>query len=323
MSARSLVLLFAASALALASCVSPGAAEPLKVVASFSVLGDMVRQVAGARAQVDILVGPNGDAHVFQPTPAHAKTLAGADLVVVNGLGFEGWIGRLVVSSGYAGPVLVATTGIDPLKVEGDHADGDGSDRHDAGAEEGHADDAARHGHGDADPHAWQDLANALIYVENIRVALCQADAAGCAAYRANAAAYSAEIETLDAEVRAAVAAVPKHLRRIITSHDAFRYFEAAYGIEMIAVQSASTDVEPSAADVAALIRQIRQDGVRAIFVENIADGRMVEQIARDTGAVVGGEIYSDSLSEPSGPAASYLDMIRHNVRAITRAIGS
>lgn len=300
-------VLLAASAVLLAGHTPLSAAQHLKAVASFSILGDMVRQVAGARAEVDILVGPNGDAHVFQPTPAHARLVADADLVVVNGLGFEGWIGRLVESGGYKGPVTVATMGIKPLRAEDGHGDGEAADRD----------------HGEADPHAWQDLSNALIYVENIRAALCRADAAGCTTYTANAAAYSAQIRALDGEVRAAVAAVPEQHRRVITSHDAFGYFEKAYGIEMIAVQSASTDVEASAGDVAALIRQIRQEGVQAIFVENIADGRMVEQIAHDTGAVVGGEIYSDSLSEPSGPAATYLDMMRHNVRAITQAIGS
>jgi len=286
--------LVAAIFLALPSAAS--AADKVKAVASFSILGDMVAQVGGDRVDVATLVGPNGDAHVFSPTPADAKALASADVFFVNGLGFEGWIERLKRSSGFRGEVVVASGGVKPLTVDEEGAD-------------------------TVDPHAWQDLANGKIYVANIRDALIAADPDGKSVYEANAAKYLDAIAGEDRAVKAALDALLAARRKIITSHDAFGYFGAAYGIEIIAPQGVSTDSEASAQDVAKIIRQIKKAKVPAVFIETVTDPRLLDQIARETGAKIGGALYSDALSEPDGPAPTYLDMFRHNVEAITQAL--
>jgi zinc/manganese transport system substrate-binding protein len=274
---------------------------PLRVVASFSILDDMVAQVGGGRIALTTLVGPDGDAHVYQPTPADARAVAAADLVVVNGLGFEGWIDRLIAASGYAGPVVVASDGVATLVVDGE-------------GEHGHA-------HADVDPHAWQSLAAARVYVANIAAALGAADHAGADDYAAARDAYLAEIAALEDETRAALAALPPARRVVVTSHDAFGYFARDHGLEFLAPQGLSTEAEASAQDVAALIAQIRERAIPAIFVETIADPRLLRQIERETGARIGGALYSDALSGPDGPAPSYLDMMRHNLRTLTEAL--
>jgi zinc/manganese transport system substrate-binding protein len=300
-----------------------------KVVASFSILGDLVRQVGGDRIDVVTLVGPDGDAHVFEPAPADARRVAEAKLVVVNGLGFEGWLDRLVKASGYKGPVAVASEGIAAREVdEADHHEHAGHEAHEEHAhdEAGHDHDEAghhAHDHGGLDPHAWQSVANARLYIRNIRDALIAADPEGRPVYEANAAAYTGTLDGLEAEVKAAVAKIPRDARRVITTHDAFGYFAAAYGIEFLAAQGVSSDSEPSARDVARLVRQIREDAVRAVFLENIADARLMQRIAEETRAKIGGTLYSDALSPPDGPAPTYVDMMRHNVREIGTALTS
>ena len=304
--------LLIASLLAMLTAGPAFAADRLPVVASFSILGDMVSRVGGDRVSVTTLVGPDGDAHVYEPTPNDVKAVAGAKLLVVNGLGFEGWMSRLAEASGYAGPVTVASEGVKPREMaeEEDHHD--------------HAEaDHAAHDHHGVDPHAWQDVANAVTYVKNIAAGLDAADPDGKATYDANATAYVAELEALDAEVRAAMAALPADRRKIITSHDAFGYFGAAYGLELLAPEGVSTESEATAADVAGIIRQIREDAIPAIFVENIKDRRLVDQIAAETHAVVGGELYTDALSAKDGPAPTYVDMIRHNIGTLTEALTS
>lgn len=278
----------------------PGhAQEKLPVVASFSILGDFVREIGGERVVVTTLVGPDGDAHVYSPTPADAKTVAGAKLVVVNGLKFEGWLTRLVKSSGTKATVATATTGITPLKMADDHG----------------------HGHGGEDPHAWQSVANAKLYVGNVRDALVAADPAGKATYEANATAYLAKLDALEAEIKAAVARIPADRRKAITSHDAFGYFVKAYGIAFIAPQGVSTEAEASAKDVARIIRQIKAEKVPAVFLENITNPRLAEQIARESGAKIGGRLYSDALSAADGPAGTYIAMMKHNISQIEKAL--
>jgi zinc/manganese transport system substrate-binding protein len=262
------------------------------VVASFSILADMTRAVAGDAAQVTALVGPNADAHVFEATPADAQRLARADLVIVNGLFFEGWIERLVRSSGYRGPVVVASRGITPRNA----------------------------GRG-YDPHAWQDLAHAQVYVENIRAALMAAAPAHAAAIDARAGAYRQQLAALDRRARSLFDAMPREQRRVVSSHDAFGYFGDAYGISFIAPVGWNTGSEASAASVAAAIRQVKQQHARALFVENITDPRSIERIAQETGARVGGTLYSDALSLPGGEADTYLRMFAHNVGAISSAL--
>jgi len=301
-----------AAALALGLITPAAAQEKLPVVASFSILGDFAKQVGGDRVSVTTLVGPDGDAHVFQPAPADAKKLAAAKVVLVNGLGFEGWIDRLVKASGTKAELVVATSGVASRQM---------------GEEEGHdahAHDAKHaHDHGETDPHAWQSVANAEIYIANIRDGLIAADPEGKATYEANASAYLAKLAALDVRVKEAVAAIPEAKRRIITSHDAFGYFGAAYGIEFIAPQGVSTEAEASAKDVARIVRQIKAQKIPAVFVENISDKRLVDRIAKETGAKIGGTLYSDALSDDKGPASTYIDMIQNNVRELSSALSS
>lgn len=298
-------LLLGTLALAMPLSVRAQTPEKLKVVATFSILGDMVRNVGGDRVEVATLVGPNGDAHVYSPTPADGRRLTEAKVVFANGLKFEGWIDRLVKSSGTKALKVEAAKGVKALKSEED-GHGHGHDHH-----------------GGFDPHAWQSIANAKIYVANIRDALIAADAEGKAAYEANAAEYLKKLDVLEAEVKSLVAAIPADRRRIITSHDAFRYFEDAYGIEFISPQGVSTDAEASAKDVAKIIQQIKREKIKAVFVENVSDTRLMERIAKETGAKIGSQLYSDALSEPNGPAGTYIDMMRHNIKAFSTALSS
>lgn len=282
------------------------AQEKVKVLASFSVLGDLACEVGGDRVEVSTLVGPNTDMHGFQPTPGNAKAVAAAKLVIFNGFGFEGWADRLVKSANYKGVRIDATKGVKALSARA-HA-------HDHGHNHGHS-------HGHNDPHAWQSVANVKIYVANIRDALIRVDPAGKESYTKNAAAYLQKLEALDGEIKQSFAGLSEKERRVITSHDAFSYFGQAYGIRFLAAQAAGGDTQPSAGDVARLIQQIRKEGVKAIFIENISDARIVGQIAKETGAKIGGTLYSDALSDASGPAATYLDMMRHNAKAIAEAL--
>lgn len=302
--------LVAGLAFGLATVAAPFGAcaqEKLPVVASFSILGDFARQVGGERISVTTLVGPDGDAHVYSPTPADAKAMAAAKLVLVNGLHFEGWLPRLVKSSGTKAAMATATKGITPLEADDDHDDK---------AKGGHA-----HAHGHDDPHAWQSIANAKIYVANIRDALSAADPAGKASYEANATAYLAELDKLEGEVKAAIARIPAERRKAITTHDAFGYFVKAYGIAFVAPQGVSTEAEVSARDVARIIRQVKAQKIPAVFLENVTNPRLVEQIARESGAKVGGRLYSDALSAESGPAGTYIRMMKHNISEIEKAL--
>jgi zinc/manganese transport system substrate-binding protein len=270
-----------------------------KVIASFSILGDFVRNVGGDRVEVRDLVGPNGNAHVFEPSPADAKAVADAKLVFVNGLGFEGWLDRLVKASGTKATIVVASDGIKPREGAADHD----------------------HDHGKVDPHAWQSVANAKVYVADIRDALIAADPAGKAVYEANAAAYLAKLDALDQEVRAVIARIPPERRRVITSHNAFGYFGDAYGVNFIAPQGVSTEAESSARDVAAIITQIRKQKAAAVFLENVTDPRLIKQIAAETGAKIGGTLYSDALTDAKGDATSYIELIRHNLKELAGAL--
>lgn len=279
--------------LALMAVTTPArAADRLNVVASFSILGDLVRHVGGERVNVTTLVGPDGDVHVYVPTPADAKKIADAKLVFVNGLGLEGWLPRLVQSAGNKATIITATTGIAPLKL--------GSD---------------------ADPHAWQSPLNAKTYVANIRDALIAADPADAEAFKSNANAYLAKLDALDGEVRQAVAQIPENRRKVISTHRAFGYFAAAYGVAFVAPLGVSTESEASARDIAGIITQIRLSKIPAVFLENISDPRLIRQIAAETDARVGGTLYSDSLTGEKGDSPTYIDMVRHNIKALTSAL--
>ncbi|WP_397377785.1 metal ABC transporter substrate-binding protein [Pseudomonas sp.] len=271
------------------------AEEKLKVVTSFSILADITQQIAGDKLELRNLVGADADAHVYQPSSEDAKAVFAADLIIANGLGFEPWLTRLIDSSEAPGTRLDASSGVLPLMLDED-------------------------GQQVADPHAWQNLANAEIYVQNIAKALIQADPDNAAHYSAGRDAYLGQIRRLLTEAKTGLGQLPPAQRTIITSHDAFAYLGQAYGLKFVAPQGLSTADEPSAADVAALIRQIRADGVKAVFVENIRDPRLIQQIASEAGAKVGGTLYSDALAS-EGPASTYLGMFKYNLDTLLAAL--
>ncbi len=380
---------FVALALSLFAPMTAQSNESMRVVATFSILGDMVENIAGDHVSVITLVGPDGDTHVYQPTPAAARAVSEADILIVNGLEFEGWLDRLIDATDFDGMRVVATAGIEPIAFDDghddhgeahrdddhghddhgeahhdddhghddhgeahhdddhghddhgeahhdddhghddhgeahhddDHGHDDHGEAHHDGDHDEHADGHHDHHHGAFDPHAWQSLRNAVIYVDNITAALAQADPAHAATFYRNRAAYVAEIEMLDAEIREIVTSLPADRRTIVTSHDAFQYFGRDYGLTFLAPQGISTESEASAKDVARLIERIRDEGISAVFVENITDGRLLEQIANETGASVGGTLYPGALSAPDGPAPSYLEMIRHNAMTLAQAL--
>jgi zinc/manganese transport system substrate-binding protein len=272
--------------------------RPIPVVASFSILGDLVENVGGDRIALTVLVGPDGDGHTFQPAPADAKAVGAARIVFVNGLGFEGWMPRLAKAAGGTARLVEVSKGISAQAMEED-------------------------GKTVTDPHAWQSIANAKRMVANIRDALIAADMADRAVFEANATAYLAQLDALEGEVKAAIASIPPERRRIITSHDAFGYFGTAYGMEFIAPQGVSTEAEASAKAVSRIIRQIKSEKIPALFMENISDPRLLQRIAEETGARIGGTLYSDALSKPEEGAGTYIEMMRHNIREFVGALGS
>jgi zinc/manganese transport system substrate-binding protein len=288
---------------------SQASSPPLPVVATFAILADFVARVGADRVVLTSLVALGGDAHVYSPTPADSRALAAARLVFVNGLGFEGWVNRLITSSGTKATIVTATAGVRPLKAE------EGGQGHSHGSGSGSG------SHGEVDPHAWQSVANAKIYVANIAAALISADPAGKDGFEARAKAYGTDLDALDAEIRAGIARIPAARRRIITSHDAFQYFEKAYGIDFASPRGLSTSAEPSPQAVGRIIRQIKAEKIPAVFIENLSDERLMKRIADETGARIGGTLYADTLTPAGGPASTYIEMIRHNLRQLTAAL--
>ena len=295
-------LLAALLVMASSAGVSAQESAPLRVVATFSILGDMVQQIAGDRVALTTIVGPNTDAHSFEPTPVHAKALAEAQVVVLNGLDFEAWLPRLLQASGFKGRQILASRGVTPRLL--------GEDQHeDAKAHEAHGHDRAS----GVDPHAWQSLLNGQIYAQNIADGLSSADPSNRAYYQKRAKSYIAEMKLLHEEIKAMLAAIPPERRKVITSHDAFGYFAEAYDIQFISALGFSSGAEPSARDIAAIIEQARKEGVSALFLENATNPRLVEQIARETGAQTDGILYPDALALKHEPAGSYLGMFHWN----------
>ena len=282
--------LLASTAALVLLCGQAHAAEKIAVTASFSILGDLVRVVGGDRVAVSTLVGPDEDAHAFEPKPADAKTLLATRLLVTNGLGFEPWAGKLARSAGYKGSTVVASAGVPSRTMKDEHG----------GAE--------------PDPHAWQNPTHVALYVRNIAAALSKVDASGAATYQANAEAYAKELQALDTWAKAQFAGIALAKRKVITSHDAFGYFAAHYQVQFLAPQGVNTETEPSAKQVAQLIRQIQREKIKAIFVENMSNPKLLAQLSKDAGATVGASLYSDALSTADKPGATYLQMMRHNV---------
>jgi zinc/manganese transport system substrate-binding protein len=289
--------LLVAGAWGLLTAMPALAEDQLTAVATFSILGDFVKNVAGDRVQVTTLVGPNGDVHVYSPIASDARRLSVANVLFINGLGLEGWMTRLITASGTTAPITIATKGVTPrdLKHEG--------------------------GRTVPDPHAWESVANARIYVANIRNGLVRVDPDGASIYDTNTKSYLGDLDALEKEVKAAIAKIPVDRRKIITNHDAFGYFGDAYGMEFIAPEGLSTDSEPSASDVAKIITQIRTQKIPAVFLENVTDPRLMQRIAEESGAKIGGKLYSDALSGPNEPASTYIELMRNNVREFDKAL--
>ncbi len=264
------------------------ATEKPKVVASFSIIGDMVREVAGDNIELKTLVGANGDAHEYEPTPADAKAIASADLLLINGLKFEGWMERLTKSANYKGKVIVVSEGSKLITN---------------------------------DPHAWQNLSNGITYVNNIKNALAEIDKSNASEYQKNATAYNKKLAELDNWIKNEISKISPERRSVITTHDAFQYFAKAYGINFISALGISTASQASAKDIVKLIEQIRSKKASAIFLENMSDSRLMKQIEKDTNIGIGGTLYSDSLSATNEPAASYIGMFKHNVGELVRAM--
>jgi len=282
--------------------------KKLSVVASFSIIGDLAKQVGGEHIELRTLVGPDGDAHVYEPRPADAMALARADVILVNGLLLEGFMERLIAASQADAPVTTVTDGANILN------DPRGGHYH-------FVDGKAIFHATPNDPHAWQSVANVKTYVQNIEKALCAVDSDDCATYKSNAAAYIEKLAALDTDIKAQIGAIPQDHRVAVVAHNAFRYFERDYGISFLSPQGVSTESKASAADVASLIREIREKRAAAVFAENIADSRLVEQIASEAGLTLGGTLYSDALSPAGGPAPTYIDMMRYNVKTLVSAI--
>ncbi|EIK93914.1 periplasmic solute binding protein [Pseudomonas sp. M47T1] len=288
--------LAAAAVFSLSAFSALAQAKPLETVASFTVIADMVKTVGGDHVHVTSLIGPNGDPHVYEPTPADAQALRHADITFVSGLHLEGWMDRLITASGYQGTPVVLSTGIKARSMEED-------------------------GQQIVDPHAWNSAANGVVYVRNIVAALKQADPADTAQFQANGDRYIKELQDLDSYARTQVQAIAKTRRKVLTSHDAFGYFGDAYGVTFLSPLGFSTENEASAADVSTLIRQIKREHVSAYFFENSGDPRLVKQIAAATGAQPGGELYVEALSPADGPAPTYAKMFRYNVDQLVAAM--
>ncbi|MCH4812341.1 metal ABC transporter solute-binding protein, Zn/Mn family [Vreelandella neptunia] len=297
--------------------------DRVQVVTSFSILADMVENVGGDHVDVTSLVAADGDAHVYSPSPGDARSLANADLVVFNGLLFEGWMERLISASDYSGPLVTATDGIEPLSYAGhdEHADHDdhGHDAHEEHDHAEHAGEHAGHDHGNQDPHAWQDMHQAEVYVANIRDGLIAADADNADAYRANAEQYLQEMAEVDAEIRALIDEIPASTS-VITGHDSFGYFSSAYGVSFLSPVGLSTEADPSGASMAALVDVIGQENVKALFHENMTNQSIITQLAEETGLPIAGTLYADALAT-EGEASTYLGMVRHNANVLHDAL--
>jgi zinc/manganese transport system substrate-binding protein len=281
--------------------LSAQASKPI-VVTSFSILGDLTRQVAGDAVELHSLVGPDADAHTFEPTPADAVLLAKAQLVLVHGMDFDPWFDRLLGASGSRALRVEVSRGLpDPIQA-GDH------DEHD---------------HGDLDPHVWHDVNNALFMVGQIRDALIRIDGANAAVYQANAARYVGELQTLDRWILDQVGALPTERRKLMTSHESLNYLARRYGFQLIgaALPLSTEAADPFASQVAALVESVKAADVPAIFVENVTNRVIVERIAEAAGVKVAPPLYTDALGAAGGPADTYMKLMQHNIQTIVGAL--
>lgn len=271
-------------------------AKTVDAVASFSILGDIVQEVGGEHVKVTTLVGPDGDPHSFEPSPKDSKAINASDVVFVSGLGLEGWIDRLVTASGYKGHLVTASEGVNSRKMEED-------------------------GKQITDPHAWNSMANGVIYATNVMNALIKADPEDADYFRQRGTAYIEQLQKLDAWAETEFTGIPQSKRKVLTSHDAFGYFGQEYHVSFMAPVGFSTEAEASASGVASLIKQIKEEKVKTYFIENQTDPRLVKQIAAASGAQPGGELYPEALSGPQGPATTYIKAFKHNVETIVASM--
>lgn len=271
-------------------------AKTVDAVASFSILGDIVQEVGGEHVKVTTLVGPDGDPHSFEPSPKDSKAINASDVVFVSGLGLEGWIDRLVTASGYKGHLVTASEGVNSRKMEED-------------------------GKQITDPHAWNSMANGVIYATNVMNALIKADPQDADYFRQRGTAYIEQLQKLDAWAKTQFTGIPQSKRKVLTSHDAFGYFGQEYHVSFMAPVGFSTEAEASASGVASLIKQIKEEKVKTYFIENQTDPRLVKQIAAASGAQPGGELYPEALSGPQGPATTYIKAFKHNVETIVASM--
>ncbi len=296
MNARQLFFVLVGSAALSLGATAAASAKTIDVVASFTVLADVVKNVGGDYVNVKSLVPPNGDPHEFEPSPDDAKAVKAAAVNFVSGEGLETWFERLVKASGATLKPVVVSTGIKTHIFEED-------------------------GKKVTDPHVWNSVPNVLIWVANIEKELAKADPEDAAAFKANAERYSKELQELNVSVHAKIGAVPRDKRNVLTSHDAFGYYGKEYGVSFLSPLGVSTETEASAADVAKLIDQIKKEHVKVYFFENSNDPRLIKQIADATGAQPGGELYPEALSAADGPASTYAKLIQYNTDQIVIAI--
>ncbi|MEI8321024.1 MAG: metal ABC transporter substrate-binding protein [Alphaproteobacteria bacterium] len=269
--------------------------EPLRIVSTFSILADLVKEIGGDRVHVDCIVGPDSDPHIYEPRPSDIIKISNAQIIFINGLGFEGWLERLMSAAESDGKLVVATDHIYPrLVFEGTVVQ---------------------------DPHAWHSVANTKIYITNIRDKLIEIDPSSEKYYERRFQIFYKKLTDLDKKIREKIDKIPPERRKIITAHDAFGYFGNAYGVQFMAPQGISTESEARVHQVIFLIKQIKALKVKTIFIENISDPKLIEQIGKEAGAKIGGTLYSDALSGPEGPASSYIKMMEYNIDLLLKAM--
>jgi len=276
--------------------------DKIKVISTFSILGDFIHQVGGDRVEVLNIVGPDSDAHIFRPTPRTAQQIVQADMVFMNGLGFEGWIERQIEACGFKGPVVIATKGILPSIIVSSKKD-----------KKSHI----------PDPHAWHSIRNAKQYIKNILESLIQFDPKHKIEYQKRAKVYLLELQYLDEWAKIQFEKIPVAQRKVLTAHDAFQYLAKDYNIKFLAPIGISTESEASAQGVAQLIQQIKNESIKAVFIETTTNTKLIEQIADEAKVKIGGTLFSDALSKPESLGPTYLKMMHYNISLLIKGMAT
>ncbi len=269
--------------------------RPLKIVATATIMADMTKNIVGDQSVVHCIVPAGADPHVYDPTPADAKLIADADLIIQNGLTFEGWLSELISNSGTKAKVITLTEGVDVIGSL-DYTNSN-------------------------DPHAWMNAANALVYIKNIKDALVEINPKNEEVYNFNYGVYKQQIEQLDNYILKEIQKIPENRRILITSHDAFQYYGKKYGIRLEAIQGTSTEAEAQTSDIIRLTKTIKENNIPAVFIESTINPKLLKGLAKENDIVVGGELFADSLGDEESEAATYLDMLRYNTDVIVAAL--